>query len=236
MKAHPYAEIFPVMSDADYKALKADIEANGLHEPVMIHNECILDGRNRWRACQELGVHCRISHYYGKDALGYVISLNWHRRHLDTSQRAMVAAKLSEKGRKGFNAEVGEYSPKTMLNETGEYSASDVPVISQRQAADLLHVDKRTAQKAIQILREAPELVPEIEAGTLTVSKAVEVIRPRIDMGITKPRERVGTPMSEHSDKRYAAVRSLLWQLPVEDRLMLSREGCECPYAKGSNE
>lgn len=45
MKFHPYADIFPMMSDVEFAALCEDIKENGLRNPI-------LDGRNRWRACQ----------------------------------------------------------------------------------------------------------------------------------------------------------------------------------------
>lgn len=46
--------------------------------------------------CDELGVAARTKTFRGKDsdALAYVLDLNVKRRHLDASQRAMIAAEL----------------------------------------------------------------------------------------------------------------------------------------------
>jgi hypothetical protein len=56
----------------------------------------VLDGRNRLKACEMAGVapdHCV---YPGVDPIGFVLSANLHRRHLDTSQRSMVALRVEK--------------------------------------------------------------------------------------------------------------------------------------------
>ena len=47
LKAHPYADIFPLLEGEPFDKLVADIKANGLMQPITIHEDMVLDGRNR---------------------------------------------------------------------------------------------------------------------------------------------------------------------------------------------
>ena len=61
----------------------------------------MIDGRHRARVCSDLGVEPTVREYEGEESslVAFVVSLNLHRRHLDESQRAMVAAKLATMNR-----------------------------------------------------------------------------------------------------------------------------------------
>lgn len=97
MKAHAVAEIFPAMGDTEYQALKTDISQHGVREPIWTWRGQIIDGRHRQRACVDLGMECPTREYSGDETtlVSFVVSLNLKRRHLDESQRAMVAAAIA---------------------------------------------------------------------------------------------------------------------------------------------
>lgn len=158
MKFHPLSELFPLMQGREFDELVADIKAHGLREPITVLDGQILDGRNRWRACEAAGREPFFETFRGEDPLAWVVSLNLHRRHLDESQRAMVAAKL---------ANLGEGRPA---------ETASIEAVSQPRAAELLNVSRAAVQRAVKVKNEgAPELVQAVESGKVSVSAAADV-------------------------------------------------------------
>ncbi len=56
LEFHEYADIFPLLEGQEFDELKQSIAAGGQREPIRLYNGKILDGRNRYRACNALGV------------------------------------------------------------------------------------------------------------------------------------------------------------------------------------
>jgi hypothetical protein len=159
LKAHEYADIFP-MSRKDsvgFLALVEDIKASGLKERVTIYKGEILDGRNRVEALKILGTkeikeYCEFNEYTGDDPLGFVLSLNLHRRHLTTSQRAAIAATLT-------NLKLGD----------NQHSGEGVSI---DKASKLLNVSRISVARARAVLEKKPELLKEVEKGATTLNAA----------------------------------------------------------------
>ena len=91
MEFHPIAEIFPLLESDELERLAADIKANGLHHSLWTYEGKILDGRNRWLACQIAGVEPRVRKYEGASPFAFVVSENLERRHLSVTQRVAMA-------------------------------------------------------------------------------------------------------------------------------------------------
>jgi len=89
MKVHPAADSFPMMSAARYAELRADIEAQGQLEPITLCDGMILDGRNRYKACKELGLTPATRTFDG-DPWAFAWSLNGQRRDLVDEQRYLI--------------------------------------------------------------------------------------------------------------------------------------------------
>jgi hypothetical protein len=126
---HPLADLFPMMSDEEIDALGEDMLANGQRESIALFDEKILDGRNRYLACMRKGIEPRFINQRPADPVAFVASANLHRRHLDESQRAMIAAKLANMKR-GDN----QHRPDGRT--------------SQAEAAELLDVGQRSVRRA----------------------------------------------------------------------------------------
>jgi hypothetical protein len=158
---HPLADLFPLIAGAEFDDLVADVKANGLHEPIVMFEGKVLDGRNRANACATAGVEPTFTVYKGDDPVAYVISLNLRRRHLDESQRAMVAAKLAT------------------LTLGGNQHSEGLPI---GRSSELLNVGERSVARAREVQeRGAPELVIAVERGKISVSAAADIAGQPID-------------------------------------------------------
>jgi hypothetical protein len=98
MKRHKF-NIFPEAKQEDYQRLKQDIETNGFDEsqPIFLYQGDILDGWNRQKACDEIGVAARYEHFVGNDeeALAFMMRTN-KRRNMNSGQWATVAVEAEE--------------------------------------------------------------------------------------------------------------------------------------------
>lgn len=160
--AHPLADLFPMMGEVELRQLAEDIAANGQREPIYLAAKQILDGRNRYRACELAGVSPRFEQYGGDDLLGFVVSKNLHRRHLTESQRAMVAAKLANM-KHGGDRKTNDQAPNLEL---------DAPV-SVPKAAEMLNVGASNVHKAKRVQRDGvPELAKAVESGDVSLNAA----------------------------------------------------------------
>ena len=152
---HPLADIFPLVEGQDFAELVDDIREHGLHEPIVVYEDKILDGRNRYRACLAAGIDPTFTAYTGDDPVAYVVSLNLRRRHLDESQRAMVAAKVA-------TLKLGD-------NQHSEGSSIE-------GASRLLNVGHASVERAKTVQRAGtPELIHAVERGAVSVSAAADV-------------------------------------------------------------
>lgn len=158
MEFHPYAEIFPLIDDADFDQLADDIKAHGLREPIWTYEGQILDGRNRFMACAAAKVNPQFRQYTGTDALAFVLSLNVHRRHLTESQRAMAAAKIA-----------------TLSKGSNQHTARAAS--SQSEAAAAMHVSTDSVQRARKVIEKGSKALQHaVETGELSVKKAASVV------------------------------------------------------------
>lgn len=174
LTAHPVAALFPMLEGADYEALKADIRQNGQLQPIVLHPEdgSIIDGRNRYRACIELGLEPRFETWAGSGSVvEAALSLNLHRRHMNSSQRAVVALEVlpmleeEARARQGTRTDLGNFGQRFDQSSERGPRASDV-------AAQLVGTNRQYVSDAKAIATKAPELLEQVRNGDKTLVQA----------------------------------------------------------------
>jgi N6-adenosine-specific RNA methylase IME4 len=172
MNFHSLANLFPLLPENELNNLAEDIKANGLVNPIWLYRGEIIDGRNRFLACEKVGIEPIFKEYEGTESelLPFVLSLNLSRRHLNESQRAAVADKIANMTHGGNRKSV--QSANLPLDNTPSISVAPVTV---SQAAELLNVSERTV-KSFREAKEkcAPEIVKAIVDGDITIHAALK--------------------------------------------------------------
>lgn len=167
LEVHPHCELIPEMEPDAFEALKADVKKNGIKVPIWLYEGKILDGRNRYRVCQELGVKCpSIELSNGNaDPLSDIVSLNVIRRHLDESQRALIAARMANVTTPGGDKKSKNHSA-NLQNE-----------VTVAKAAKSMNVSPRTVEAAKTVLKEGgPGMIAAVAQGRIKVSKAARMV------------------------------------------------------------
>ena len=156
-QAHELALVFPPMTEPEFAAFKADILEQGQREPITLYEGKILDGLHRYRACLELEREPVVVRFEGnaRAAAQLVVGRNFHRRHLTTSQRAMVAAEMCKLRPRG--------------------NTGNSPYLTAAQASTLMGVGEDLVKDAKRLLRHGDEdILRAVREGVQSVSAAAQ--------------------------------------------------------------
>jgi hypothetical protein len=199
MKRHKF-NIFPEAKAEDYQRLKQDIEANGYDEkqPIMLYQGDILDGWNRQKACDELGIAARYQHFVGNDneAIAYMMRTN-KRRNLNSGQWSCIAteaeALLNEirnsaeqlANKKRSEAAKGNSNAAKNSAVTPKQSGKKIsPTVSGKaedktahKTAKLFNTNSTYVKQAAKLKAEAPEVFEQVKAGSMRMTDAAKAVK-----------------------------------------------------------
>ena len=179
---HPFADAFPMMTDDEMDRLIDDIKQNGQIEPCIVNKSgVLLDGRNRLAACERLGIEPIVRTVSPASETAFIASLNIHRRHMTVGERQALAPLLEEsfkdeaRRRQVAGARRGG-SGAGKVTAPGQEGSST----AMAQAAKALDISERAGYRAKRVAEQAPELLEEVKAGTLTLKAAERAVAERM--------------------------------------------------------
>lgn len=212
---HPVAEIFPLMEGQAYADLVDDIRQHGLRDAILLADGRIADGRNRYMACIEAKVEPRFESWNGEGSLvALVLSRNTHRRHLDRSQLAIVAAKAVP----FFQEEAAK------RERSGTLASNEARGKATEKAAESLGASRSSVERAKTVIDKGdPELVAAVESGDVAVSDAAAIT----DQPKATQRQAVKAVQQGKAKSVKAAV--LQAADKEETKPVLDQIGCEVP-------
>ena len=176
-----------MMSKDEFDSLCQDIAKNGLIEPIWTHENKIIDGRNRFNACEEVGVKPEFREWSGDGSLvAFVVSLNLHRRHLTSGQRAVLSLDVLPI--------LEKENPQGGDRRSDNFQGGNVSTLNEGKnrdkAAEMFQTNNHYVQDAKKIQKEAPELLDKVRSGELSLPKAKKKMR---TMEIATQRQELAT-------------------------------------------
>jgi ParB-like chromosome segregation protein Spo0J len=183
-----YKKLLPKMSDEEFAGLKASIQTEGQHYPIVANEDLeILDGHHRFRACVELGIEPDFEVRKFEDKLlekKFVIETNLRRRHLNNFQLVELGVPLLEIEKelaKKRQAAGGKMGRNIQLGLTPDDAK---PAFKKSKAtaavAKKVGVSTRTFERGRKILEKASEEDKQkLREGKTSISKVYrEVVAP----------------------------------------------------------
>jgi N6-adenosine-specific RNA methylase IME4 len=193
LQVHPVAEMFPLIEGDDYQSLVEDVKRHGVREPVWLHPDgSIIDGRNRARAAADAGVHLPTRTWDGTGSLvEFVLSLNLHRRHLSSSQKAILALSVEPMLSAEAKQRQRHGGPDAKGIQIVEY-LDPMDGTAVQQAAKLTGTNRQYVADAKRIADQRPDLLEQVRDGNMTIPEAKRVIKEQArEATRAKDRERV---------------------------------------------
>jgi ParB-like chromosome segregation protein Spo0J len=200
---HPVAAMFPIIEEGTpaWVELLGSIQQLGQLEPIVVDGKVLIDGRNRLRACQKLGVVPFTVEWSSLDILinqgEWIGAKNLERRHLTDDQRAAITVKVmawvasneAEEEKKKTQFKKGESGnptgkPKEQVSQSSGSPARDHKDKHARSTAGKVAaqagVSRHKAEKALKVQKADPDFFDKVVNGTAKLSEAGKAIKPAV--------------------------------------------------------
>jgi hypothetical protein len=185
---HPAADAFPLLDHQRLQELAADIKERGQVEPISLLEGKVIDGRNRLKACQLLGITPKTRNVDGNPwALAW--SLNGQRRDLLAGQRHAIwktcnagsdqweaqRAKVQEDANKARAEKAKEQIAKQPRDESGKVKPSGTTLSGPTRKPETAKPEEKQPNRG---KAEAEAAAAGVDRGTVEKNNWLEKHRP----------------------------------------------------------
>jgi len=192
LQPHEYASYYPMMDEQEFKILCDDIKDNGYRQdnPIIIFEGAILDGRNRYNACNLINVLPMFMQFTGTDeeAFQYAKSSNLTRKHWTKDVLSTIGAELlpveKARAKAAMSAGGGDHGNQYTKKVAGCPNTDTPPEKkkakrSSAEAGKKVGVSKGMIERAAKLLGKHKDLFEQVKNGKLKLAKAERTARER---------------------------------------------------------
>jgi hypothetical protein len=175
------------LTEAEYTALERSILAEGCRDALVLWNDVLVDGHNRYSICQQHGIPFKVTQNTSfrsmEDVMLWMIDNHLGRRSVTDFQRGVLAlrrkdileARAAETAAESAAEDAKIAPPEPTAAE--EAAASPAKVRTSREdVARAARLSTNTISQIEKIQKQAtPELVEAVRAGTISINAAATV-------------------------------------------------------------
>lgn len=191
-EVHPFADSFPLVDGEEFVELVRSIKARGLREPIVLNHDgtVLVDGRNRYRACDTAGVdpvfESLPARYTEPMVLDFILDKNLARRQLNRGQTAFLGMKyleFYEKANHQARIDSNGGHPSASERRTTNLdldSESHNDRTSAAKAANAVGASRASVANAKYVQKHAPDLADAVKAGRISLDAAHKQAKNRV--------------------------------------------------------
>ena len=177
-----FKRLIPALSNEEFTQLERNCLQDGVRDAIVVWNDTIIDGHNRFAIAQKHGLKFRTeSKQFDTegDVKEWMIMHQFGRRNLSNYQRSVLALQLEDvfkdKAKENLSKAGSSYSPKE-----GSQISVKVPakVDTQKELAKIANVSHDTIAKVKHIEAKAtPEVKAQLSTGEVSINQAYKDIK-----------------------------------------------------------
>lgn len=171
-----FKQLIPPLTADEYAGLEASLLTEGCRDALVVWNDILVDGHNRYEICQKHGIAFQTVQKDFADrqaVLEWIIKNQFGRRNLPAYERARLALRL-----KPVIAERAK-AQQVRTDENRVCQISDKQAIdTKRELAKAAGVSHDTIAKVEKIeAKAAPEVKEQLRTGEISINQAYQTVR-----------------------------------------------------------
>ena len=174
-----FKKLIPALTNEEYKQLENNCIAEGIREKILIWNDFIIDGHNRYEISLKwnLEIQTETKHFQDEeDVKEWMILNQFGRRNLSNYQRSVLALQLEEVFSK--KAKESKSEKVSHFRNTGEVLPTLAKPNTRQELSKVANVSHGTLDKVKKIQAQASEEVKaKLSTGEVSINSAYQEIK-----------------------------------------------------------
>lgn len=178
-----FASLIPPLTDEEYRGLEASIVSEGCRDALVVWNDILIDGHNRYKICKEHDVPFETVQKEFSDrneVLLWIMRNQLSRRNLNDFQRIELVRKCEDAVKAQAKARQAEYHGNQYESGLKEKfpEVQNVGKQSRDELGAMAGVSGKTYEHATTVLDEAPEeIIQAVRKGDMSINKAYQHLK-----------------------------------------------------------